>query len=282
MKKVKKVSLYIPVLNQEKYLKRCLKGVLSQDYPISEIIIVDNGSTDSSIKIVNHFRRIDKRIKVVREKERGLANARNAALKAAKSTFIAAVDADCFLEKDWLSRIMANFSDRKIVGVGGKLVENDKWRAIHLKQEWGEEKLINPPFLFGSNTVFRTKVLKSVGGYNPIFKTNYEDVDMSRKLLSKNFKLVYEPKAVAHHMKVDKTFSLLRTVWAWGFYGNEPKNFADILKRVIFNIKMPSSLLFEDLINGRFTFILTDLLIFFSNPFFDLKYYVEYIKNRYF
>ncbi len=278
--KQKDVSFYVPVLNAGAYLSRCLSSILSQDYPIREIIVIDNGSTDDSARIAESFMKIDKRVKVVREMKKGLANARNTALKKVKGRFVASIDADCVIEPDWLSEIMKDFKDESIAGIGGRLVEDSRWRAVHLKQEWGDKRIINPPFLFGVNTVFRTDALKKTGGYNPRFLSNYEDVDVSKQLLAKNFKLVYEPKAVAHHLKEDNIFSLLKTFWAWGFYGNEPKNFMDAIKRLIFNVKKPLELSIEDLMNKRFTFLAIDFLILLSNPLFDFKYYFFRLKIR--
>jgi glycosyltransferase involved in cell wall biosynthesis len=217
MKKSEKVSFYVPVFNSGDYLKKCLLSIASQEYPISEIIVIDNCSKDNSAEIAVSLRERGINLRILKENTLGLANARNKALKNVKGDFIASIDADCIIEKDWLSLAMKNFNEKSVAGVGGKLIENSRWRAVHLKQEWGNERIINPPFLFGANTLFRTEALKSISGYNGKFSTNYEDVDISKRLLSNNFKIVYDPKAIAYHMKVEGLSSLLKNVWAWGF-----------------------------------------------------------------
>ena len=83
-------------------------------------------------------------------------------------------------------------------------------------------------------------------------------------------------------MKKEGLFSLLKNVWAWGFYGNEPKSISDSAKRIVFNVKRPFELLADDLMNKRHAFLLIDFIIFFSNPFFDLKYYLLRLKKQYF
>ena len=90
-----KVSIIMPVYNTEKYLKEAINSVLAQSYSNFELIIVDDGSTDNSLKIAGEFAKKDKRVTVIALKEnRGFAKARNQGLKRARGEFITCMDSD--------------------------------------------------------------------------------------------------------------------------------------------------------------------------------------------
>lgn len=88
------VSIIIPVYNSEKYLARCLNSVLSQTYTDFEVIIVDDGSTDSSNQICIEYAQKDKRIKVFEQENKGASAARNFGLRLAEGNLISFVDSD--------------------------------------------------------------------------------------------------------------------------------------------------------------------------------------------
>lgn len=92
-----KVSIVIPVYGVEKYLERCLVSITNQSYKNLEIILVDDGSKDNSGYICDKWAKIDNRIKVVHQKNMGLASARNTGLKLVSGEFVIAIDSDDFL-----------------------------------------------------------------------------------------------------------------------------------------------------------------------------------------
>lgn len=95
-----KVSIGVPIYNQEKLLIRCLESLVSQSLADIEIILVNDGSTDSSLQICREYAKKDKRIVVIDKKNEGLASARQAALEASTGEFFAACDSDDWVELD--------------------------------------------------------------------------------------------------------------------------------------------------------------------------------------
>ena len=93
-----KISIVIPVYNTSKYLKQCIESILNQTYKNLEIIIVNDGSKDSSLSIIKEFKNQDKRIIVVDKKNGGLSSARNAGIKIASGEYILNVDSDDWIE----------------------------------------------------------------------------------------------------------------------------------------------------------------------------------------
>lgn len=94
------ISVIIPVYNVEKYLDKCINSIVSQTYQDTEIILVNDGSTDSSVKICEAWKKKDKRIRIVNKENGGLADARNTGLEVAKGEYVAFVDSDDYIEND--------------------------------------------------------------------------------------------------------------------------------------------------------------------------------------
>ena len=94
-----KVSIIIPVYNVEKYLSECVNSVLEQTYPEIEVLLIDDGSTDSSSEVCDGFAASDHRIKVIHQLNRGLSGARNVGLKNANGEYVLFVDSDDYLLK---------------------------------------------------------------------------------------------------------------------------------------------------------------------------------------
>lgn len=96
------ISIIIPVYNSEKYLKRCLSSIINQTYKDIEIIIIDDGSTDSSNKICKEYALSDNRIKVININNSGVSNARNKGLDVANGEYIAFVDSDDVVDEKFI------------------------------------------------------------------------------------------------------------------------------------------------------------------------------------
>ncbi|QNQ80528.1 glycosyltransferase family 2 protein [Lactobacillus sp. PV034] len=103
MKKQPLISVIVPVYNDEKYLSLCLDSLLNQNYKNLEIILIDDGSEDSSLKILNNYSEKDKRINVYHKKNTGVSDTRNYGLERANGEYICFSDADDILTTDYVS-----------------------------------------------------------------------------------------------------------------------------------------------------------------------------------
>lgn len=101
------ISIIVPVYNVADYLEKCIQSILNQTYTSLEIILVDDGSTDSSGKICDDYACRDKRIKVIHKINGGLSDARNAGLQIATGDYIGYVDSDDWIEDD-MYELMVN------------------------------------------------------------------------------------------------------------------------------------------------------------------------------
>ena len=93
-----KISVVVPVYNVEKYLKECIDSIINQTLEDIEIICVNDGSTDSSLEILNNFAEQDNRIKVITQSNQGLSAARNTGIKYANGEYISFIDSDDYID----------------------------------------------------------------------------------------------------------------------------------------------------------------------------------------
>jgi biofilm PGA synthesis N-glycosyltransferase PgaC len=213
------ITLYVPCYNAERFLDETLPAVLAQTHPVAELVAVDDGSRDGTaeaaarhgLRVVRHPRNL------------GLAAARNTGVREACTAWVAALDADVRPHPDWLEILAAAVEAGRYAGACGQLREArifslaDRWRDAHMRQWWGEERRVNPKFMFGNNTLVCRDALVQVGGYDERHRTNGEDVDISRRLFAAGFDLLYEPRAVCDHLRQDSLSSIARTFWNWHY-----------------------------------------------------------------
>ena len=110
-----KISIIVPIYNEEKYVKQCLESLINQDFDEYEIICIDDHSTDNSNQIVREFQKISNRIKLIlHSSNQGLSSARNTGLKAAHGEYVLFVDSDDMLLDNALKIIYKNMQENEL------------------------------------------------------------------------------------------------------------------------------------------------------------------------
>ncbi len=102
------ISVVVPIFNTEDYLKKCIESILHQTYKNLDIILVDDGSTDSSSQICDFYSNKDSRVTVIHKQNGGLVSARKAGVRAAKGHYIVNVDGDDWIEQDRIKELVHN------------------------------------------------------------------------------------------------------------------------------------------------------------------------------
>jgi glycosyltransferase involved in cell wall biosynthesis len=97
------ITVIVPIYNVENYLNRCLQSIVDQTYLNLEIILVNDGSTDSSKSIANKWAKKDQRIRLINQKNQGLSAARNKGIQEAKGEYLTFIDSDDFITTDYVS-----------------------------------------------------------------------------------------------------------------------------------------------------------------------------------
>lgn len=107
------LSIIVPVYNAESFIGRCIESVLNQSYKDFELILVNDGSLDSSLDVCKKYAEKDKRIVVINKKHCGVSKCRNAGLDAAKGDYITFVDSDDYVGKERYTKTIKAMKEHK-------------------------------------------------------------------------------------------------------------------------------------------------------------------------
>lgn len=123
------ISIIIPIYNSENNLEKCIDSVIKQTYKNIEIILVDDGSKDSSLDKCYKYSKLDNRIKVIHKENEGVAIARNVGINYSTGEYITFVDADDWLEKNAIANLYKDLKEKNVDIVRGNYAINDGKKA---------------------------------------------------------------------------------------------------------------------------------------------------------
>ena len=176
------LTIILPVFNGYSYLSTCLESIIGQTFTDFNLIIVNDGSTDKTIELINEIS--DRRIKVLNKKHSGIIDSFNLALSKVNAKYIARVDADdYYYPSKFFNQIKLLEENNQVilVGTGGYYMsEKGRISKLKLKVRKTHNEIMNGLFhkergIIHSSIVVRTDVLKKIGGYTPnIFPEDYE------------------------------------------------------------------------------------------------------------
>lgn len=126
------ISIIVPVYNTEQYLHRCIDSILSQTYKNFELLLINDGSTDSSGSICDEYKRRDSRVRVFHKNNGGVSSARNIGLMNANAEWIAFVDSDDWVGDKWLDGFVSSGLTTDLI-IQGFCVKN--WPFAKIKEE---------------------------------------------------------------------------------------------------------------------------------------------------
>ena len=275
------ISIYVPVYNGEKTIERCIYSILNQSLKPKNILVVNDYSSDNSLQILKKF---EKNIQILNNpKNFGLSYTRNFAINELKSRFIASIDADVELEKNWLEILYSCIIKNNATLIGGRMYEKNienpfnYWRALRIGQQWGDQDVVNPKFVFGCNNLLDTEKINKKNVYRiegDYFKTNGEDIEFSKFLKKKKLKTFYSSKAVCYHLQNDNAESLSKRYWRYLHYGDgfKERNFIKTIKHLIRQFKRTIIWSLKDIFKFRFKILYVNFVIFYYFCKIDFKY----------
>lgn len=172
------ISIIVPIYNSEKFLKECIESIINQSFKNIEIILVNDGSTDNSLKICEYYANIDKRIKIINKKNEGVSVARNVGIKNANGKYIGFVDSDDFINLTMYENLYNIMNKYNVDFVMCKYFRVDE--NLNIKE-------VNEPFKYGyleKNCIIDTILAPMIGS-----KLN----DMSSpKIIGSNWRCLYK------------------------------------------------------------------------------------------
>ena len=162
----KKLSIIIPIYNTAKYLKECLESVVNQRYKNIEVICVDDGSTDDSVKIVEEFCQKDNRFKLIKCAHQGVSRTRNIGLENTTGEYITFIDSDDTIEPEiYVESLkyikMADFVCFKIKVFGENLFNNRKAEKKYYAFKYNGLKKLNIKLLKKLDVSLCNKIFKA-------------------------------------------------------------------------------------------------------------------------
>ena len=212
--KYPKVSIITVNFNGKKHLKKFFDSVFKLNYPKNKlkVIFVDNVSTDNSVEIV---RKNYPKVKIIRNDVNNYCKANNLGIKASETEFVALVNNDTKMDRNWLVELVKVISgDKKVACAGGEILTMDGkiQNAGHYELPnfyWGErgagqerkkyksiEEVVS---LCGAAVLCRKDALVEAGLFDEDFIIYGEDVDMSLRLRQRKYKLLFVPASIIYH-----------------------------------------------------------------------------------
>lgn len=209
------VSVIIPVHNGGKYLERCLDALIGSTYPVFEILVIDNHSTDDTVTIAQQ-----KGVKVIQLIERpGPAAARNFGAQHAHGEIFFFVDSDVIVDRDTIALVADNFQrNPEIVAVFGSYddephEQNFMSQYRNLFHHFHHQHSCTDAFTFwGGCGAIRKKVFEEMGGFNQkrYTKPSIEDIELGYRIRKKGYRILLDKDMQVKHLKKWEFLSMLR------------------------------------------------------------------------
>lgn len=168
-----KVTIIVPVYNVEKYLREAIESAMNQTYKNIEILLIDDGSTDSSGKICDEYAKKDERIKIFHQKNKGLSGARNTGLKNATGKYIMFLDSDDTYEKEACEKLLNHIEETNADYVIGNYTNMDEDGTIWDKPVFNKDKY--QQFKLSITDYEKSFYIMNSGVWNKIFRKSFLD-----------------------------------------------------------------------------------------------------------
>ena len=199
-----KVSVVICAYNAEPTMEACLESLRNLRYPAFEVVVVDDGSTDRTGAIADGFEGFH----VIHQPNKGLSAARNVGIAASLGEIVAFTDSDCVVDPDWLHYLVATFLQTGLPAVGGPNLpppEDSMVAACVAASPGGPLEVllddVEAEHIPGCNMAFRREVLDEIGGFDPIYRSAGDDVDVCWRLQDLGYRIGFSPAAMVWHFR---------------------------------------------------------------------------------
>jgi glycosyltransferase involved in cell wall biosynthesis len=213
-KQSESISVIIPAFNEEPYIGYCLESIknLNTMGLKKEIIVVDNGSTDNTIKICRSYG-----AQVLIKEGGTIASLRNFGAKASNGDFIGFLDADCIIPSDWLEKALKYLreNNKAILGFRMLVPQNSNWVAKSWDLLFAKRNITQEvDWIPSGNMIMKREAFMSIAGFNEMLETN-EDYDFCFRARSKGSKIISCADTSVIHFRPPRSLSTIFRKELW-------------------------------------------------------------------
>lgn len=216
-----RLSIIIPVYNNEKYLRPTLQSVLAQTYPDFEVLVVDDGSTDGSLAICQDFAQKDDRLRVIHKENGGVSSARNRGIEEAAGQYIAFVDGDDCIDPEMYTTMIAILNDTGADLVDCRVIKETQYMPLPYEQ--GDVEVSDHPLEYLSKKGYFID-----SSFNKVYRRDFightrfdenisysEDKLFVTELIFKAKKMALVSNVFYHYIQHEDSLSWQDTVEVW-------------------------------------------------------------------
>lgn len=218
--RVPRVTVVIANYNGERTLNACLESLGRIDYPDYEVILVDDGSKDRSVEIARAHRHV---LLAEHGQNQGLSAARNTGIARATGEIVAFTDSDCRVDEDWLRYLVGDLLVSDFAGIGGHNLfppEDSAVAAAVMASPGGPAHVMltdkQAEHIPGCNMAFYRQALWDLGGFDPLFRTAGDDVDICWRLEQAGCKIGFSHGGFVWHYRRSTVRDYLKQQHGYG------------------------------------------------------------------
>lgn len=243
------VAAYIPVRNQSGTLREALQSLRDQTFPIDEILVINDGSTDEGVAAICGQGDI-KLFENGTHLGRGATRAR--AMEKLCHEFVLCCDSTNAMEPQFLEKAMEWMADPNVGAVYGRIRQKecrstaDRWRAAHLFREAYQFGAKRGDHLSTWGALVRRSAVMTVGNYDPRL-THSEDRDLGIRLGAAGFVTVADPRICVHALKSNTVREVMERYWRWNAGAEQRVSIASYLRLIKYSV---TEMALEDLRAG--------------------------------
>ncbi|HYG23847.1 MAG TPA: glycosyltransferase [Verrucomicrobiae bacterium] len=220
LRRYPRISVVVASYNGDRTLRNCLQSLQRLNYPDYEVILVDDGSSDTTPKIAAEF----PHARTIRHpRNLGLSIARNTGISAASGEIVAFTDSDCRADEDWLYHLAATLQDGEFIGAGGPNLlppEDSAVAAAVMASPGGPAHVMltdrQAEHIPGCNMAFYRSALEEIGGFDPTYTKAGDDVDICWRLQQAGYRIGFSPAAFVWHYRRSTVQAYLKQQHGYG------------------------------------------------------------------
>lgn len=206
-----KAALLVATYNGEKVIEKCVRSLLETDYDDKEVIVINDGSDDETLKVLSGF---GNSIRILHNDRGGVGSSRNVGIHATTADLVATTDDDCVVKPDWIKESAKYFEDPRVAAVTGEkiyritnVLSAVRSMEYHVRflHRGKDAKSVECPVV-----VFRRDAILNVNGFTVRSKVGGEDTDIGYKLKNAGYRIIYEPRMIVYHDSEDELCLYLR------------------------------------------------------------------------